>query len=159
MNRNSLALLPCFAATLMMALACNTLACPVENEEIALSINGHTLIAEIATNQAGHQCGLAFRDELAADRGMLFVHSKDQVLRFWMKNTRIDLSIAYLDSDGNILEMHEMYSNDPYRQTISGQPARYALEVNQGWFTRNDIKVGDKVEFNLQSRTQIFNDR
>ena len=156
MNRNSLTFLHCFAATLMMALACNAPACPVENDDIQISIKAHTLIAEVATNPAGHQCGLAFRQQLPADHGMLFVYSKDQVLRFWMKNTRIDLSIAYLDSNGRILEMHDMYSDDPYRQTISRQPARYALEVNQGWFSENNIKVGDRVEFDLQSNTQVF---
>ena len=150
MNRYFPVFLHSFAATLMFALASIALACPVENEQIRLSIKGHALIVEVATNPTGHQCGLAFRDELASDRGMLFVYPREQELRFWMKDTRIDLSIAYLDSDGNILEMHDMDSDDPYRQTISGQPARYALEVNQGWFLTNDIKVGDRVEFDLR---------
>lgn len=159
MNRNPLSTLHCFTAALIMALAFTALACPVENEEIALSISGHALIAEVATSQAGHQCGLAFRQHLPADRGMLFVYPHEQVLRFWMKDTHIDLSIAYLDSDGSILELHDMHSDEPYRQTISRQPARYALEVNQGWFSKNNIKVGDKVEFDLQSNSEIFNNR
>jgi uncharacterized membrane protein (UPF0127 family) len=156
MNRNALSYLHCFTATLIMTLAFTTFACPVENEKIKLSISGHALIAEVATNPTGHQCGLAFRDELASGHGMLFVYPREQVLRFWMKDTRIDLSIAYLNSDGIILEMHDMHSDDPYRQTISRQPARYALEVNRGWFTRNDIKVGDKVEFDLESNIKIL---
>ncbi|NNL06505.1 MAG: DUF192 domain-containing protein [Gammaproteobacteria bacterium] len=143
----------------MIAPACSALACPLENEQIKLSINGHALIAEVATNPTGHQCGLAFRDELSSDHGMLFVYPHEQMLRFWMKNTRIDLSIAYLDSDGKILEMHDMDSDDPYRQTNSMQPARYALEVNQGWFSDNGIKVGDRVEFDLQSKIDIFKNR
>ena len=151
MNRNTLSCLHCFTATLIMTLAFTALACPVENEEIALSISGHVLMTEIATNPASHQCGLAFRQQLPADHGMLFVYPEDQVLRFWMKDTRIDLSIAYLDSDGNILEIHDMYSDDPYRQTISRQPARYALEVNRGWFAENGIRIGDRVEFDLRS--------
>ena len=159
MNRNALSCLHCFTATLIMTLAFTALACPVENEEITLSISGHALIAEVATNPAGHQCGLAFRRQLPADRGMLFVYPGEQVLRFWMKDTRIDLSIAYLDSDGKILEIHDMHSDDPYRQTISRRPARYALEVNQGWFSENNIKLGDKVEFDLQSKTQRFKER
>jgi uncharacterized membrane protein (UPF0127 family) len=156
MNRYFPASLHCFTATLMIVLTCGAFACPVENERIKLSIKGHALFAEVATNPTGHQCGLAFRDELASDRGMLFVYPREQVLRFWMKNTRIDLSIAYLDSEGTILEMHDMQSDDPYRQTISTQPARYALEVNQGWFSKNDIKVGDKVEFDLQPKIEVF---
>jgi uncharacterized membrane protein (UPF0127 family) len=159
MNRYFSTFLHCLAATLMIVPACSALACPVENEQIKLSINEHALIAEVAANPAGHRCGLAYRDELASDRGMLFVYPREQVLRFWMKNTRIDLSIAYLDSDGSILEIHDMNSDDPYRQTISMQPARYALEVNQGWFADNGIKVGDRVEFDLQSNIDIFKNR
>ena len=150
-----IALVKQFTAMMLAALSCSALACPVEYESIRVTINGHGLNAEVATEMAAHHCGLAFREELPADRGMLFVYPEDQVLRFWMKDTRIDLSIAFLDKEGVILEMHDMDSENPTRQFISRQPARYALEVNQGWFVLKGIKTGDRVEMVLPTVLNI----
>jgi uncharacterized membrane protein (UPF0127 family) len=124
-------------------------ACPVANEHILITVNGHALTAELAANGASHVCGLAFRDSLPADRGMLFVYPRDQILSFWMKNTFIPLSIAFLDSAGNILEIHSMDPSNPTRRFNSKSPARYALEVNKGWFSEKKIQVYDRVEFDL----------
>lgn len=159
MSKNPITFARYFAAVLIMALACETPACPVENADMDITVNGHKLNAEVAIDRAGHRCGLAFRNTLAADRGMLFVYKQDRVLRFWMRDTRIDLSIAFLDRDGRILEMQDMNSDTPLRTTISAQPARYALEVNQGWFAERGIKAGDRVVFDLPSNTAIISDQ
>jgi hypothetical protein len=118
--------------------------------------NGHTLTAEVAADRAGHMCGLAFRNGLPADRGMLFAYAQEQIIGFWMKNTFIHLTIAFLDGDGRILEIHDMDPRDPGRRYISRLPARYALEVNQGWFADNGIEVGDRIEFDLPASSEIF---
>ncbi|MDX1697539.1 MAG: DUF192 domain-containing protein, partial [Thiohalobacterales bacterium] len=120
----------------LMALSCSmpAQACPVRNAELEITAKGHALTVELATHLAGHMCGLAFRQSLPADHGMLFAYAHDQTIGFWMKNTLIDLSIAFLDASGRILEIHDMDADDPDRRYISGSPARYALETNRGWF-------------------------
>jgi uncharacterized membrane protein (UPF0127 family) len=132
-------------------LLCNSYAhaCPVANKSIRLSANGYTLIAEVATTRTSHICGLAFRDALPADHGMLFVYAQDQIVGFWMKNTTIPLSLAFLDRDGKILELHDMDPENPTRRYISRSPVRFALEVNQGWFSEKDIEMGDRIEIDL----------
>jgi hypothetical protein len=66
------------------------------------------------------------------------------MLSFWMKNTRIPLSIAFIDQQGRIVDIQDM---EPFslRTRVSARPAQYALEVNQGWFKKNGIDVGDSV--------------
>ena len=131
-------------------------ACPVANKYIEVTANGHVLITEVAADLASHMCGLAFRKDLAENHGMLFAYAQDQTIGFWMKDTFIHLSIAFLDSEGKILEIHDMDPGDPYRRYISRSPARYALEVNMGWFKDHGIGVGDSVDIDLQSDPEIF---
>ena len=131
-------------------------ACPVENKHIEITVNGHTLVTEFAANLDSHMCGLAFRHILPADQGMLFAYAQDQIIGFWMKNTFITLSIAFLDVDGEILEIHNMDPDDPTHHYISRLPARYALEVNQGWFDKNGVVIGDRAEFDLDAGPEVF---
>jgi uncharacterized membrane protein (UPF0127 family) len=131
-------------------------ACPVENEHITITFNGHALTAEVASNLTSHMCGLAFRHELPPDHGMLFAYADDQIIGFWMKNTFIHLSIAFLDADGKILEIHDMDPHEPTRTYISKSPARYALEVNQGWYSENGIDPGDSAVLDLHAGPEIF---
>ena len=126
------------------------------NKYIRITANGHALTTEVATNLDGHMCGLAFRQDLPADNGMLFVYAHDQIIGFWMKDTRIPLSIAFLDADGKVLEIHDMDPRDPTRRYISKVPAHYALEVNQGWFSRNGIEEGKKIKFDLKTDPDVF---
>ncbi|MDR2784773.1 MAG: DUF192 domain-containing protein [Treponema sp.] len=100
--------------------------------------------AEVARTGAERETGLMFRRSLADGEGMLFVFERDQMLSFWMKNTLIPLSIAYIAYNGRILEIHDMKPQDltPIR---SGRSARYALEVPQGWFEKAGIRPGDTL--------------
>jgi uncharacterized membrane protein (UPF0127 family) len=102
------------------------------------------VLAEIARSDAERETGLMFRESLADGEGMLFVFEKDQTLSFWMKDTLVPLSIAYISYNGRILEIHDMKPRDlaPVR---SSRSARYALEVPQGWFGRAGIKPGDTL--------------
>jgi uncharacterized membrane protein (UPF0127 family) len=83
-----------------------------------------------------------YRKNLGDGKGMLFIFDRDEILSFWMKNTRIPLSIAFIAKDGRILEIRNMQPQDetPVR---SSRSARYALEVPQGWFSRAGIAPGD----------------
>jgi len=103
--------------------------------------------AEIARTPAQQEQGLMYRKNLKDGEGMLFIFDRDQVLSFWMKNTLIPLSIAYIDNEGRILEIHDMEPKN-LNPVKSGRSARYALEVPQGWFSRVGIVPGDRVDVN-----------
>ncbi|MEO0086141.1 MAG: DUF192 domain-containing protein [candidate division WOR-3 bacterium] len=112
---------------------------------IQLRIKGKQVGAEVVRHEPDRARGLMFRQSLAPDSGMLFVFDQDEVLRFWMKNTFIPLSIAFIGRDGvisNILEMTPHDTTTPYRST---RPVRYALEMNSGWFQSHGIRAGDTV--------------
>jgi len=101
--------------------------------------------AEIALTDAQREQGLMYRKTLKDGEGMLFVFQNDQILSFWMKNTLVPLSIAYIAYDGRILEIYDMQPGnlDPVR---SSRSVRYALEVPQGWFSRAGLGIGDRLE-------------
>ena len=134
---------------LLIFLSVKTMACPIELPVAAISINGHPLTVELAGTPTARACGLSHRNKLSDNQGMLFIFPARELRTFWMKDTRIPLSIAFLDDSGRILSIHlmaAMQTNERYR---SLQPVRYALEVNQGWFTNRKIGVGDRVEMKL----------
>jgi len=80
---------------------------------------------------------------------MLFIYPTSRPRTFWMKNTHIPLSIAFLDDFGKIINIQKMEPLQIDKRYHSIQPVRYALEVNQGWFKKNDVKVVDTVEMQL----------
>ena len=117
-----------------------------EAELTTIAVGGKTLAVEVADTSEKRQSGLMGRGSLAADRGMLFVFEKEEKVSFWMKNTGIPLSIAYISSTGSIREIHEL---EPYSLEITkaSSPVLYALEVNRNYFKENGIRVGDMVRF------------
>ena len=129
--------------------------------EVTVEAAGQRLVAEVAVSPDDRARGLAGRDHLAADRGMLFVWPRPGPRRFWMKDTRIPLSVAFLDGQGRILNIHRMsppaanrggisgWPADGYRRYPSRGPARFALEANRGWFRRHGVGPGDRVRFRL----------
>jgi uncharacterized membrane protein (UPF0127 family) len=102
---------------------------------------------EIADNASEHARGLMYRTALAQDQGILFIFEGEQTLSFTMKNTLIPLSIAFIDSEGRIVDLQDMkpLDDDP-PSYVSAKPAQYALEVNQGFFYERGVEVGDKAE-------------
>jgi uncharacterized membrane protein (UPF0127 family) len=112
---------------------------------IPIVVDEAPLAVEVADTPAKRQLGLMHRDALAVDHGMLFVFPDDQVRNFWMRNTKIALSIAYVDGDGEIVHIADMIPYDE-RKTSSRLPARYAIEVTQGWFAAHGVAVGGHVE-------------
>jgi uncharacterized protein len=131
---------------------------PAQNTTVASAPEGSTIIAitgstgkrsevevEIADDQAEQRRGLMERTELAEDAGMLFVFDREEPRSFWMRNTLIPLSIAYIASDGRIVDIQDMQPLDETSHS-SAAPAQYALEVNQGFFAERGIEVGNEVE-------------
>jgi uncharacterized membrane protein (UPF0127 family) len=103
------------------------------------------LTVELARTSAERSRGLMFREELAEDAGMLFLFREDTQTGFWMRNTLVPLSIAFIAADGTILEVQDMEpeTTDLHRPD---QTYRYALEVNQGWFAERGLGPGDSVQ-------------
>jgi uncharacterized protein len=108
---------------------------------------GHASIdAEIANTPTSSERGLMYRSSMAENHGMLFVFDAPRKATFWMKNTKIPLSIAYLDTAGQILEIKSM---KPFDETIvpsATDTVGYALEMNEGWFDRHGVSAGQKVQ-------------
>ncbi len=100
---------------------------------------------EVADNDIERARGLMYRKNVPAGRGMLFVFGREQYLNFWMKNTYVPLSIAYIGKEGVIQEIYDMKPLDTSVTYPSRYPARYALEVSKGWFRANRITPGCKV--------------
>ncbi|MFC1852924.1 DUF192 domain-containing protein [candidate division CSSED10-310 bacterium] len=112
-----------------------------------VSINDIKLEVEIVDTPETRAMGLMFRKFLAADRGMLFIFSEEHIMHFWMKDTHIPLSIGFFDKEGILFEIHQMKPYTIYPSTHSSKPGRYALEVNQGWFTKQNIRIGSRLIF------------
>jgi uncharacterized membrane protein (UPF0127 family) len=112
-------------------------------KELAFS-TGATVSAEIAATDSERAKGLMWRTALNDGAGMLFVYDRDIQMSFWMKNTLIPLSIAFISSKGEILEIRNMEPQDT-RPVRSERSCRYALEVPQGWFSRAGIRPGDTI--------------
>lgn len=100
--------------------------------------------AEVALTPREHEIGLMHRTEMPTNDGMLFVFDRPGQQCFWMKNTLLPLSVAFLADDGAVVNVAEMkpQSLDSH---CSAKPVRYVLEMNAGWFKRHGIKPGDKI--------------
>jgi len=111
-----------------------------------IRVAGREVTVEVADTPDARSQGLMHRDSLPEDYGMLFVYPEEQILSFWMRNTRIPLDIAFIDRSGFILEIQHMEPHDDTSHA-SRQPAMYALELRSGWFEDHGVEPGDRVEF------------
>lgn len=101
---------------------------------------------EVADNEKSRAAGLMFRRLLDENEGMLFVFKDSAIRSFWMQNTYIPLSIAYISKNMIINEIYDMKPLDTSIIYYSKKPAMYALEMKQGWFDRNGITAGCKIK-------------
>ena len=121
----------------------------IEFEKMEIAIEGSSgrisIMAEIARTDEQRERGLMFREEVKDGEGMLFIFEQDMILSFWMKNTLVPLSIAYIAHNGTIIEIFDMEPGDlnPVR---SSRSVRYALEVPQNWFNRVGLGPGDRLD-------------
>ena len=132
------------AAALTFVLAAEALAA-AQLPTIELAISGHRLVAEIAATVPTRTTGLMNRFSLQPDHGMLFVFNEPQPLAFWMKNTYVPLSIAFIARDGTILNIEDMAPLTENTHPSRGL-ALYALEMKKGWFAERGIAAGARVE-------------
>ncbi len=132
-------------ALLLVALACVPPVLAQSLPTIELTINGHRVTAEVAATVAARTVGLMRRFSLRPDHGMLFVFDAPQPLAFWMKDTYVPLSIAFIGADGRILNIEDM-APQTERTHVSRGPALFALEMKKGWFAQLGIAAGDRVD-------------
>jgi uncharacterized protein len=111
---------------------------------LELSAGIHLIRAEVANTFDSRARGLMFRKSLGPNSGMLFVFPDVSTHCMWMKNTYVPLSVAFMDEQGTIVSLHDM---QPQNETshCAAKPARFALEMNQGWFTQKGIMPGAKI--------------
>ena len=109
-----------------------------------LTAGFHLINAEVASTAEQRAIGLMHRPAMPANDGMLFVFERAGQQCFWMKNTLLPLSIAFLDDDGTIVNIEEMKPQS-LQSHRSARPVRFALEMNQDWFGKRAIKPGAKI--------------
>lgn len=111
---------------------------------VELTAGMHRIEAQVATAPQERQIGLMFRRDMPQHEGMLFVFEQPATQCFWMKNTQLPLTAAFMAEDGTIVNLADMQpmSEDSH---CSARPVRYVLEMNQGWFTRRGLKAGSRL--------------
>ena len=130
-------------ALLLMTLLASTQAL-AQMPRIELSASFHRIDAEVAADQQNRMQGLMNRRSMATNQGMLFVFTHPDRHCMWMRNTLLPLSVAFLDEQGRILNIEDMKPQTENNHCASS-PARFALEMNQGWFASKGIKVGQRI--------------
>jgi uncharacterized membrane protein (UPF0127 family) len=112
---------------------------------VKLAAGMHQIDAQVAATMDQRMTGLMFRKEMPQHEGMLFVFEQPQQQCFWMKNTLLPLSVAFVDDDGTIVNIDEM-KPQTLESHCSAKPVRYVLEMNTGWFAKKGIKAGTKLQ-------------
>ncbi len=127
-----------------------------------VELHGRKLDVEVVDDDSSRQKGLMFRRHLDFDRGMLFVFEQPQILRFWMKNTFIPLSLGYFDDHCKLIDIHKKMTpvasemETPTVNYVSRREAVLALEVKQGWFTKNHISTGPQLHFLKKPKSALL---
>jgi len=109
-----------------------------------LTVGMHSIRAQLAITPLQRQIGLMHRREMPMHEGMLFVFDEPQQQCFWMRNTFMPLSIAFLGEDGTVVNIADMKPQSD-ESHCSARPVRYALEMNQGWFAKRGVKPGTRI--------------
>jgi uncharacterized membrane protein (UPF0127 family) len=111
---------------------------------VRLSAGMHLIDVQVAMTPAQRETGLMYRKDMPQPEGMLFVFERPASQCFWMKNTLLPLTAAFIADDGTIVNLADMkpQTTDPH---CSVQPVRYVLEMNQGWFAKRGVKAGSKL--------------
>lgn len=125
--------------------------CATDTARHWVELDGARYQVELATNDETRARGLMFRDQMAADHGMLFIHDREEMQAYWMKNTRIALDILYFDSQRRLVSQQRdvppCSAGDMCPPYPSGGPARYVLELNAGQAEKLQLKDGTELKF------------
>ena len=136
------------AAAALLAALCGTAAAQdapqLDLPRVELTAGMHRIDAQVAATPQERQTGLMFRKEMPAHEGMLFVFEQPAAQCFWMKNTLLPLTAAFVDDDGTIVNLEDM-KPQTLDSHCSAKPVRYVLEMNQGWFAKKGLKAGTKL--------------
>jgi uncharacterized membrane protein (UPF0127 family) len=116
----------------------------IDLPRIKLSAGMHLIDTQVAANSSQRATGLMFRREMPKGEGMLFIFEEATPQCFWMKNTFLPLTAAFVADDGTIVNLEDM-KPQTMDSHCSTQPVRYVLEMNQGWFAKKGIKAGSKL--------------
>ncbi|WP_240786964.1 DUF192 domain-containing protein [Ramlibacter rhizophilus] len=111
---------------------------------VKLSAGMHQIDAQVAGTPEQRSTGLMWRKEMPQHEGMLFVFEQPSTQCFWMMNTLIPLTAAFIGDDGTIVNLADMPARS-LQSHCSAQPVRFVLEMNQGWFARKGLKAGDRL--------------
>jgi len=117
---------------------------PQKLPSIRLNAGIHNIQAEVAQSPDERSTGLMFRKEMGTNEGMLFAFEQPAQQCFWMKNTLLPLSIAFIADDGSIVNIDHM-KPQTLESHCSTKPVRFVLEMNEGWFDKRGIKPGTKL--------------
>lgn len=133
-------------SSLAFAMAAPALDARAQNpplKTVQLLAGKHAILAEVAATENQRELGLMYRDSMNVNGGMLFVFGAPAAQCMWMRNTELPLSVAFLDASGKIINIEDMqpHTLDSHCST-KAMPARYALEMNLGWFRLRNIKPG-----------------
>ena len=123
---------------------------------IKLWLGAQEITAEMAITTEAERAGMMFRTNIAENEGMIFVLPLPQRASFWMKNCVIPLSCAYIDSDGVILETHDMQPHNTNSIVAGSENIRFVLETKQGWFERNNVTTGMVVRTERGTLAETF---
>ena len=123
---------------------------------IKLWLGKEVLVTEMALTREQQMAGMMFRTNMAENEAMIFVHPAPQPAGFWMKNCSVPLSIAYLDTDGVILEIHDMQPHNTNSVVSTATNVRFALETPQGWFLRHNVSTGAVIRTERGSLAETF---
>lgn len=123
---------------------------------IKLWVGAAELETEIALTGIQQMTGMMWRTNMPENTAMIFVHPTPRQAGYWMKNCHVPLSIAYLDTDGVILEIHPMQPHDTNSVVSAAMHVRFALETPQGWFQRHNVTTGTVVRTERGSLAETF---
>ncbi len=115
-------------------------------DRFAIKVGERTVQLQVAALPAELQKGLMFRQTMGEDEGMLFVFTSPQPQGFWMRNTTLPLDIGYFDAAGELREIYPMYPLDEKSVNSRSRSIQFCLEMNQGWYARNGVKAGAKLD-------------
>jgi len=121
-----------------------------------IKVHGHPILVEVAKTNEERSYGLMFKKQMDANKGMLFIFEDERILSFWMKNTLIPLSVGFFNKSKRLVDIQDMkvepLGTNHYPAYPSSGPAKYALEVNQGWFKKNNISPGAMLDLGRAPR-------
>jgi uncharacterized membrane protein (UPF0127 family) len=123
---------------------------------IKLWIGPQEMITEMAVTQLQERTGMMFRTNMAENEGMIFVFPQPQQVSFWMMQTLLPLSAAYIAPDGTILEIHDLQPQNTNAVVASNYNIQYVLETKQGWFKRNNIGIGTVISTERGPLRKVF---